>query len=157
MCASCFELFSVILFLYGQANISCLCIYFLHQYLYVSCIVSFREWKNCSRKQWTSWGRRRLAWRDNSRNSFGGTNESRGAFIYTCIPNGKRNAYSLWLSFVSNLYCLCNWICGWNVNYSYLHKIVIHLIANIPHVFIMIMKKCDRGSDSAWDPSRIQK
>ena len=31
------------------------------------------------------------------------------------IPKGKRNAYSLWIIFVSKKYCLCKLICVWNV------------------------------------------
>ena len=31
------------------------------------------------------------------------------------ILKGKRNAYSLWIIFVSKIYFLCKWICVWNV------------------------------------------
>ena len=43
--------------------------------------------------------------------------------ISTNILKGKSNAYSLWIIFVSKIYCLCKWICVWNVKYSYLNTL----------------------------------
>ena len=39
------------------------------------------------------------------------------------ILKGKRNTYSLWIIFVSKMYCLCKWICVWNIKYSYLNTL----------------------------------
>ena len=39
------------------------------------------------------------------------------------ILKGKRNAYLLWIIFVSKIYCLFKWICVWNVKYSYLNTL----------------------------------
>ena len=39
------------------------------------------------------------------------------------IRKGKRKAYSLWVLFVSKIYCFCKWICVWNIKYSYLNTL----------------------------------
>ena len=51
------------------------------------------------------------------------------------ILKGKRNAYSLWMLFVSNMYCLCKWICVWNVKYSYLN-ILWYISLQTDQVFV---------------------
>ena len=47
--------------------------------------------------------------------------ENDEVFCLVNILKGKRNAYSLRRIFVSKIYCLCKWICVWNVKYSYLN------------------------------------
>ena len=39
------------------------------------------------------------------------------------ILKGKRNSYSLWMLFVSKMYCFSKGICVWNVKYSYLNTL----------------------------------
>ena len=45
------------------------------------------------------------------------------------ILKGKRNAYSLWIIFVSKIFCLFKWICVWNVKYMHLYLNILWYIS----------------------------
>ena len=68
------------------------------------------------------------------------------------ILKGKRNAYSLWIIFVSKIYCSCKWTCVWNVKYSISEQIVIHYIANRPNVCRVWMVKATEVKQERCKP-----
>ena len=64
----------------------------------------------------------------------------------------KRKAYSLWVLFVSKIYCLCKLNLCWKYEIFISEHIVIHFIANRPFACCMLMIKAIEVTQVRYKP-----